>query len=47
VPEQTVRTVVPGVLGLVLGSQTIMCGVFLSILRIRVARVDALGSPAA
>jgi hypothetical protein len=47
VPEQTVRTVVPGVLGLVLGSQTIMCGVFLSVLRIRVARVDALGSPAA
>jgi len=47
VPEQTVRTVVPGVLGLVLGSQTIMCGVFLSILRIRVARVDALGSPTA
>jgi hypothetical protein len=45
VPEQTVRTVVPGVLGLVLGSQTIMCGVFLSILRIRVARVDALGTP--
>lgn len=44
VPEETVRTVMPGVLGLILGSQTIMCGVFLSILRIRVARSNALPS---
>ncbi|MEI6498307.1 MAG: glycosyltransferase family 2 protein, partial [Actinomycetota bacterium] len=41
-PEQSVRTVTPAVLGLVLGAQTIMGGVFLSFLGIRVARVDSL-----
>ena len=32
------RFVVPGVLGLILGSQTLMFGLFLSLLRIRVVR---------
>ncbi len=41
VAEQTVRTVIPGLLGLVLGSQTLLGGLFLSMLRIRITRPDA------
>ena len=42
VPEQTIRTVVPGMLGLMLGSQTILSGLFLSLLRIRIVRPTAV-----
>ena len=37
-PEDSVRSAVPAVLGLVLGNQTILFGLFLSFLRIRVVR---------
>jgi glycosyltransferase involved in cell wall biosynthesis len=39
-PDQSIRTVAPGVIGLMLGSQTILSGLFLSILRIRILRPD-------
>jgi glycosyltransferase involved in cell wall biosynthesis len=42
VPDQTIRAVVPAVLGLMLGSQTVLGGLFLSILRIRVTRSAGL-----
>ena len=41
-PEQSIRTVTPGVLGLMLGAQTILSGLFLSLLRIRIVRPDPL-----
>ena len=41
-PDQSIRTVAPGVIGLMLGSQTILSGLFLSILRIRILRPDPL-----
>ena len=44
VPEQTIRTVTPGVLGLMLGSQTILSGLFLSLLRIRIVRPAAVSA---
>jgi glycosyltransferase involved in cell wall biosynthesis len=37
-PADSVRSAVPGVLGLVLGNQTVLFGLFLSFLRIRVVR---------
>ena len=37
-PEDSVRSAVPAVLGLVLGNQTVLFGLFLSFLRIRVVR---------
>jgi glycosyltransferase involved in cell wall biosynthesis len=39
-PSQTVRGVVPALLGLTLGSQTLLGGAFLSILRIRTSQRD-------
>jgi hypothetical protein len=47
VPEQTIRTVTPGLLGVILGSQTLMSGVFLSLLRIRMIRSGGLTSDTA
>jgi len=41
-PDQSIRTVTPGVLGLMLGSQTILSGLFLSLLRIRIVRPDPI-----
>jgi len=41
-PDQSIRTVTPGVLGLILGSQTILSGLFLSLLRIRIVRPDPI-----
>jgi glycosyltransferase involved in cell wall biosynthesis len=41
-PAESIRTVTPGVLGLMLGSQTILSGLFLSLLRIRIVRSDSL-----
>jgi glycosyltransferase involved in cell wall biosynthesis len=37
-PEDSIRSAVPAVLGLVLGNQTVLFGLFLSFLRIRVVR---------
>ena len=37
-PADSVRSAVPAVLGLVLGNQTVLFGLFLSFLRIRVVR---------
>ncbi len=39
-PEDSARAVAPAVLGLMLGAQTIMAGLFLSLLRIRVIQPE-------
>ena len=44
-PADSIRTAAPAVLGLVVGTQTILFGAFLSLLRIRVVRPDPLSSP--
>ncbi|MCU1395088.1 MAG: dolichol-P-glucose synthetase [Ilumatobacteraceae bacterium] len=43
-PSHSIRTVAPGVLGLMLGSQTILSGLFLSLLRVRILRADPLAA---
>jgi glycosyltransferase involved in cell wall biosynthesis len=44
-PADSIRTAAPAVLGLVVGTQTMLFGAFLSLLRIRIVRPDPLSSP--
>ena len=44
-PADSIRTAAPAVLGLIVGTQTILFGAFLSLLRIRIVRSDPLSAP--